>query len=61
MKLRTAIIALTACGLSFPTLADVNLELPKSAELVLVNGVDAEGNNALTLKDGKNQIAFRIE
>ncbi|EAS40438.1 DUF2057 domain-containing protein [Photobacterium profundum] len=61
MKLRTAIIALTACGLSFPTLADVNLELPKSAELVLVNGVDADGNNALTLKDGKNQIAFRIE
>ena len=61
MKLRTAILALTACGLSFPTLADVNIDLPDSAELILVNGVKAEGNDTLALKNGQNQIAFRYE
>lgn len=61
MKLRTAILALTACGLSFPSLADINLELPYSAELVLVNGVKKDGNEPLVLKNGENQIAFRYQ
>ncbi|PSW03709.1 YccT family protein [Photobacterium lipolyticum] len=61
MKLRTAILALTACGLSFPSLADMNIDLPDSAELILVNGVKAEGNDTLTLKNGQNQIAFRYD
>ncbi|ELR67685.1 hypothetical protein C942_01615 [Photobacterium marinum] len=61
MKLRTAILALTACGLSFPSLADINLELPYSAELVLVNGIKKDGNEPLVLKNGENQIAFRYQ
>ena len=61
MKFRTAILALAACGLSFPTLADINLELPYSAELVLVNGQEANGNAPLTLENGENQIAFRYQ
>lgn len=58
MKFRTALIAITACGLSFPSLADVTLELPYQAELVLVNGVAKGGNDPLNLPDGVNQIAF---
>lgn len=61
MKFRTAILAITACGLSFPTLADIKLDLPYSAELVLVNGYEANGNDSLTLKNGENQIAFRYQ
>lgn len=58
MKFRTALLALMACGLSFPSLADVNLSLPYQAELVLVNGVEKEGNQPLVLPNGVNQIAF---
>ncbi|MGF1688644.1 DUF2057 family protein [Photobacterium japonica] len=58
MKLRTALLALTACGLSFPSLADVNFALPYQAELVLVNGVEKDGNQPLVLPNGVNQIAF---
>ncbi|WP_299015524.1 DUF2057 domain-containing protein [uncultured Photobacterium sp.] len=61
MKFRTAILALTACGLSFPSLADIKLELPYSAELVLVNGIEKDGNDPLVLKNGANQIAFRYQ
>lgn len=61
MKFRTAILALAACGLSFPTLADIKLELPYSADLVLVNGQEASGNDTLTLQNGENQIAFRYQ
>ncbi|PSW21270.1 DUF2057 domain-containing protein [Photobacterium sanctipauli] len=61
MKLRTALIAMAACGLSFPSLADVKLELPFQAELVLINGVEAEGNDTQTFKNGENQFAFRYE
>ncbi|MGF1692960.1 YccT family protein [Photobacterium kagoshimensis] len=61
MKLRTAFIALAAASVSLPALADVTLTLPSTAELVLVNGKSAGGNNTLTLKDGANQVAFRYE
>lgn len=61
MKLRTAFIALAAASASLPALADVTLALPSTAELVLVNGKSAEGNDTLTLKDGTNQVAFRYE
>ena len=61
MKFRTAILFLAACGLSLPTLADVRLELPNSAELVLVNGQNADGNEPLVLENGDNQIAFRYK
>ncbi|KXI22466.1 YccT family protein [Photobacterium sanguinicancri] len=61
MKLRTAFIALAAASVSLPALADVTLTLPSTAELILVNGKSAEGNDALTLKDGMNQVAFRYE
>ncbi|MCW8327697.1 DUF2057 domain-containing protein [Photobacterium sp. SDRW27] len=61
MKFRTAILAAAVCGLSFPTLADIKLDLPYSAELVLVNGYEAEGNDPLTLENGENQIAFRYQ
>ncbi|MGR5147160.1 DUF2057 family protein [Photobacterium alginatilyticum] len=61
MKFRTAILALAACGLSFSALANVTLELPYSAELVLVNGVETSGNDPLSLENGENQIAFRYQ
>lgn len=61
MKFRTAILALAACGLSFPTLADIKLALPYSAELVLINGIEADGNDPVSLKNGENQIAFRYQ
>ncbi|SKA36360.1 YccT family protein [Photobacterium toruni] len=59
MKLRTALLSLAACSISFSSFADVTLNLPQSAELVLVNGANAEGNAPQILKNGNNQIAFR--
>jgi len=61
MKFRTAILALAACGLSFSALANVKLELPYSAELVLVNGLEADGNDPVLLSNGENQVAFRYQ
>ncbi|MEC6796996.1 DUF2057 domain-containing protein [Photobacterium sp. S4TG1] len=61
MKLRTALFSLAACSISFSSFADVTLNLPNSAELVLVNGVNAEGNAPQTLNNGSNQIAFRYD
>lgn len=61
MKLRTALLTLAVCGVSFSSFANVSLTLPDSADLVLVNGSKAEGNGPLSLKDGDNQIAFRYE
>ncbi|CEO38888.1 DUF2057 domain-containing protein [Photobacterium kishitanii] len=61
MKLRTALLSLAMCGISFPSFADVTLNLPQSAELVLVNGVNAQGNAPQTLNNGSNQIAFRYD
>ncbi|WP_318457019.1 YccT family protein [Photobacterium leiognathi] len=61
MKLRTALLTLAVCGVSFSSFANVSLTLPDSADLVLVNGTKAQGNDPLSLKDGDNQIAFRYE
>lgn len=61
MKLRTALLSLAACSISFSSFADVTLNLPQSAELVLVNGVNAEGNATQILNNGSNQIAFRYD
>ncbi|MGF1723791.1 YccT family protein [Photobacterium nomapromontoriensis] len=61
MKFRTALITIAACGLSFPSLANVTLELPYQAELVLVNGVEKSGNTPLNLPNGINQIAFTYQ
>ena len=61
MKLRTALLSFAACSISFSSFADVTLNLPQSAELVLVNGVNAEGNAPQTLNNGNNQIAFRYD
>lgn len=61
MKLRTALLSLAVCSISFPSFADVTLNLPQSAELVLVNGVNAQGNTPQTLNNGNNQIAFRYD
>ncbi|KHT58770.1 hypothetical protein RJ45_24820 [Photobacterium gaetbulicola] len=59
MKFRTALMAIAACGISFSSLADVKLELPYPADLVVVNGVEQDGNDTLTLPNGVNQFAFR--
>lgn len=61
MKLRTALLSLAACSISFSSFADVTLNLPQSAELVLVNGVNTQGNATQTLNNGNNQIAFRYD
>ncbi|UTV28858.1 YccT family protein [Photobacterium atrarenae] len=61
MKLHTAVLTLAACGLSASALADVKVELPYSSELVLVNGKEATGNDALILANGEHQIALRYQ
>ncbi|KLV08754.1 DUF2057 domain-containing protein [Photobacterium ganghwense] len=61
MKLRTALLAITACGLSFSSLADVKLAMPYQAETILVNGVKNNGDKSLTLPNGVNQIAFKFK
>ncbi|MGF1737656.1 YccT family protein [Photobacterium satsumensis] len=58
MKFRTALMAIAACGISFSSFADVKLDLPYQADLVLVNGVEQDGNDTLTLPNGVNQLAF---
>lgn len=40
-------------------MADVNLSLPKSAEVLTVNGKSPVNSGTLVLADGINQIAFR--
>ncbi|WP_413473490.1 DUF2057 domain-containing protein [Shewanella baltica] len=42
-----------------PATADVNLNLPKNAEVLTVNGKPAVKSSNLVLADGINQIAFR--
>ncbi|MCS6155276.1 DUF2057 domain-containing protein [Shewanella baltica] len=42
-----------------PATADVNLNLPKNAEVLTVNGKPAVKSGNLVLADGINQIAFR--
>lgn len=53
--------ALSSALLLFATsaLAEVTLTMPSNSELVLVNGVDANGREKLNLNNGLNQIAFR--
>ncbi len=45
--------------LSFQTMAEVSLTLPKSAELLVVNGVVTEDQYQLNLEDGSNQLVFK--
>lgn len=59
MKLHKLLLSLAVCGISFSSFANVTLNLPNSAELILVNGNNAEGNSQQILKNGTNQIAFR--
>lgn len=61
MKLRHALLTLAACGISVPAFADVSLDLPYQAELILINGVKKDVKSPLTLPNGENQIAFRYE
>jgi hypothetical protein len=42
-----------------PAMADVNLNLPKTAEVLTVNGKQPGNSSDLILADGTNQIAFR--
>ncbi len=41
--------------------ADVQLSLPANVRVVASNGQNNNGQNSLTLPDGKNQIALRFE
>ncbi|MGR5327640.1 DUF2057 domain-containing protein [Photobacterium damselae] len=59
MKLHSLFLVLAAAGFSCSTLADVTVNLPNNAELVLVNGASAKGNDPITLPNGENQIALR--
>lgn len=56
-----SILCTTALMLSTvqPAVADVNLKLPKNAEVLTVNGKPAVKSGELILADGMNQIAFR--
>lgn len=42
-----------------PAMADVNLNLPKTAEVLTVNGKQPGNSSDLILADGTNQIVFR--
>ncbi len=53
--------ALITLSVGFPALADITLKMPYNAELVLVNGKDASGNEKIKLPNGINQIAFRYQ
>lgn len=55
--LALAVIFTAACSL--PAYAKLTLTLPKSAQLLVVNGVEMQGETSLELHDGKNQIVFK--
>ena len=52
-----AVIITAACSL--PAYAKISLTLPKSAQLLVVNGVEMEDESSLELNDGNNQIVFK--
>ncbi|MCL1065021.1 DUF2057 domain-containing protein [Shewanella benthica] len=52
-----AVIFTAACSL--PAYAKLTLTLPKSAQLLVVNGVVMEDETSLVLHDGNNQIVFK--
>ena len=52
-----AVIFTAACSL--PAYAKLTLTLPKSAQLLVVNGVEMEDETSLVLHDGNNQIVFK--
>nr|WP_229381162.1 DUF2057 family protein [Shewanella psychropiezotolerans] len=55
--LALAVIFTAACSL--PAYAKLTLTLPKSAQLLVVNGVEMEDETSLELNDGNNQIVFK--
>ncbi|AQS35618.1 hypothetical protein Sps_00413 [Shewanella psychrophila] len=55
--LALAVIITAACSL--PAYAKITLTLPKSAQLLVVNGVEMEDETTVDLNDGNNQIVFK--
>jgi len=47
--------------LSPQVIAEINLTVPSQVTLEVINGAEAKQQKAITLKDGKNQIAFQYE
>lgn len=67
MKLKKLLLSSALLALASPSMAQVNLELPKGVHLLVVNGQDAGYSSlgfnhqpVLELPDGQNQIVFRI-
>ncbi|WP_076415493.1 DUF2057 domain-containing protein [Shewanella sp. UCD-KL12] len=58
MNFKIPVIAILAT-LTTPAIAQVSLTLPKTVEVLVVNGVVTEDQHELTLEDGNNQIVFK--
>ncbi|PKG75485.1 DUF2057 domain-containing protein [Shewanella sp. GutCb] len=59
MKINQCILATALLCVHSFAIANVELTLPSSSELVLINGKEADGNKDLSLANGENQIALR--
>lgn len=59
--LTTSLSALISLMFVAPTLADVSLTLPKSAELLVINGKGALSQPQIKLDNGNNQIVFEYQ
>ncbi|KDM93019.1 DUF2057 domain-containing protein [Photobacterium galatheae] len=67
MKLKNLFLSSALLAFTTPSIAQVNLELPKGVHLLVVNEQDAGYSSlgfnhqpVLTLPDGQNQVVFRI-
>ncbi len=59
--LATSLSGLVSLMFVAPAFANVSLTLPKSAELLLVNGQEASSQPKIKLGNGDNQIVFRYQ
>ncbi|MCL1058629.1 DUF2057 domain-containing protein [Shewanella gelidimarina] len=59
MKINQCILATALLCVHSLAIANVELTLPSSSELILINGKEADSNKALSLDNGENQIALR--
>ncbi|BAJ01702.1 DUF2057 domain-containing protein [Shewanella violacea] len=59
MKHTLALAVMLTAACSLPAYANISLTLPKSAQLLVVNGVVMEDKTSLDLNDGNNQIVFK--
>lgn len=57
--LLTSLPGLISLMLVAPTWANISLTLPKSAEILVVNGEEVSSKSTINLENGRNQIVFK--